>query len=96
MRINYLAWDDWNVEHIAGHGITVAEVERVCHTDQPLVRRAGVTRYGLIRYHVYGQTASGRYLFIVLDDEATGVFYPVTAREMTEREKQLFRRVRDK
>ena len=96
MHIDYLAWDDWNVEHIAGHGITVAEVEKVCHAGQPLVRRAGVTRYGLIRYHVYGQTTSGRYLFIVLDDEAAGVFYTVTAREMTEREKQLFRRARER
>jgi uncharacterized DUF497 family protein len=95
MHIDYLVWDDWNVEHIAGHGITVAEVEWVCHAGQSLVRRAGVTRYGLMRHHVYGQTTGGRYLFIVLDHETPGVFYTVTARDMTEREKQLLRRVRD-
>jgi hypothetical protein len=49
-----------------------------------------------MRYHVYGQTTSGRYLFIVLDQDTAGVFYTVTARDMTEREKQLWRRTRDR
>jgi hypothetical protein len=74
----------------------VAEVEWVCRAGRSLARRAGVTRYGLMRYHVYGQTTSGRYLFIVLDQDTAGVFYTVTARDMTEREKQLWRRTRDR
>jgi uncharacterized DUF497 family protein len=74
----------------------LAEVDWICCAGQSLARRAGVTRYGLMRYHVCGQTTSGRYLFIVLDQETPGVFYAVTARDMTEREKQLLRRVRDR
>lgn len=46
MRIGELIWDDWNVEHIADHGVAPEEVEEVCF-DKPLVRRAGTTRYGL-------------------------------------------------
>ncbi len=54
IRIDYLEWDDWNTEHIAQHNVDVEEVEFACFVGQPLVRRAGVTRYGLSRYHVYG------------------------------------------
>ncbi|PKO23908.1 MAG: hypothetical protein CVU38_01435 [Chloroflexi bacterium HGW-Chloroflexi-1] len=94
LHIDYLEWDDCNVEHIAEHGIDVKEVEWVCYAEQLVVRRAGVTRYGLPRYHAYGPTKGGRYWFIVLDREAAGHFYPVTAREMTDGERQRFRRAR--
>ena len=91
MRIDELIWDDWNVEHIADHGVEPDEVEDVCF-GRPLVRRAGTTRYGLSRYHAFGQTEAGRYLFIVLDREAAGVFYVVSARDMSKRELRQYRR----
>jgi len=53
VRIDELIWDDWNVEHIAGHDVEPEEVEEVCF-GRPLVRRAGTTRYGLRRYHAFG------------------------------------------
>ena len=95
MRLEHLEWDEWNVEHIAGHRVEPEEVESACHAERQLVRHAGITRYGLVRYHVYSQTEDGRYLFIVLDQEAPGVFYTVTAREMTESEKRTFKKTRD-
>jgi len=90
--VDYLIWDDWNIEHVAQHNVTPEEVQRICYTGRSLVRRAGTTRYGLWRYHVYGQSENGRYLFIVLDQEAEGTFYVVTARDMSPREKRLFRK----
>jgi uncharacterized DUF497 family protein len=96
MQIDHLVWDDWNVAHIAEHDVEPEEVESVCHTEQHLARRAGITRYSLARYHLYGQTENGRYLFIVLDREVASSFYVVTARDMDESEKRSFKRMRGK
>jgi len=92
MRIDWLIWDDWNVAHIAEHGVTPEEVDEICLRGRPLVRHAGKTRYGLPRYHVYGQTEAGRYLFIVLDREVKGIFYVVTARDMNASERRFYRK----
>jgi hypothetical protein len=43
---------------------------------------------------IYGQTADGRYLFVVLEHVEGTIFKPITARDMTEGEKQNFRRLR--
>ncbi len=94
MRIDELIWDDWNIKHIARHDVSEQEVEQVCEPGQHLARRATKTDYGLTRYRVYGQSYSGRYLFIVLDRVRNHKFYVVTARDMTEREKQAFKRQR--
>ncbi|MEA3338788.1 MAG: BrnT family toxin [Chloroflexota bacterium] len=93
MHIESLIWDDWNIEHIADHGVEPYEVEDVCFS-RPLVRRAKKTRYGLQRYHAFGQTIAGRYLFIVLDREAAGLFYVVPARDVSKRELRQYRQKR--
>jgi uncharacterized DUF497 family protein len=51
-------------------------------------------RQGHNRYRLYGQTSEGRYLFVVLEHIEGTVFKPITARDMTEGEKQNFRRLR--
>lgn len=94
MHIGELIWDDWDVEHIADHGVEPEKVEDVCYDPYHWVERAGVTRYDLVRYRLYGQTNSGRYLFIIIDREYDDVFYVVTAREMANVEKHRFRRLR--
>ena len=91
MRIDELVWDDWNVDHIADHGVEPEEVEEVCKMRRHIARRAAITPYGLTRYRVYGRTYDGRYLFIVLDRLRGHSFYPVTARDMAEREKKKYR-----
>ena len=96
MRINHLVWDDWNVEHIAAHNVEPEEVESVFHSGQHYARRAGVTRYGISRYRVYGQSENGRCLFIVLDQETENSFYVVTARDMDGSEKSAFKKMRGK
>ena len=44
MRIDELLWDDWNIEHIAGHGVEPDEVEEACYDPHHWVERAGTTR----------------------------------------------------
>lgn len=52
------------------------------------------TREGRNRYRLYGQTAEGRYLFVVLEHVAGTVYKPITAREKTQAERQNYRRLR--
>lgn len=61
----------------------------VCEDLFHLARREGRNRYRL-----YGQTADGRYLFIVLEYVKGTVYKPITARDMTAAEKRKFRKLR--
>ncbi len=49
-----------------------------------------------MRYLVYGSTYSGRYVFIVGVNKGKGIFRTITARDMTEREKSLYKRRQEK
>jgi hypothetical protein len=51
-------WNVWNLGHIAGHGVTVEEVEHV--VEQPDAGYPEVIGDG--KYRVRGQSADGRYL----------------------------------
>ena len=68
------------------------EVEEICYPGYHIARRATNTAYGQTRYRLYGQTQDGRYLFVVLDRASGRAFYPVTARDMTARERKRYRR----
>lgn len=89
VKIEALEWDPKRVEHIAVHQVEPEEVWEVCLDRKHLARRVGKNRYCL-----YGQTQSGRYLFVVLRKVREGIFKPITAREMTEREKRSYKRRR--
>ncbi len=89
MFISELDWDDYRIEHIARHSIDPEEVWEVCLDSRHLAHREGPTRF-----RIYGQTRSGRYLFIVVERLQTTVYRPITARDMTEKEKQGFRRLK--
>ncbi len=80
--IKGLIWDDWNKEHIAKHGMTLEEVEEVCHGNHKI---AESYRKRLL---IIGKTKQGKLLAIVLSPEdrnlqpyGNGVYYPVTAFE---------------
>ena len=94
MSIEELIWPEDRVEHIARHGVAPEEVEEVCF-GKSLVRRAKSEGQNPV-YYVLGQTASGRYLFCVVIGFPDGNGYPVTAREMTTREKRRYRKWRDR
>ena len=89
MYISELEWDDYRVEHIARHNVEPDEVWEVCEDPYHLARR-----HGHNRYLVYGQTADGRYLFVVLERIRGTVYKTITARDMTVNEKRNFRRNR--
>lgn len=86
MRIDELVWDEENERHIARHGVLPDEVEEVCFG------RHYAWRQGQRRYIVLGQTEAGRYLTVFLDRLFGYRFRPVTARNMTQRERRLYQR----
>ena len=89
MTIEDFIWPDDRIEHIARHGVRPDEVEQVCF-GKPLVRRSKSRGENPV-YYVQGQTETGRYLFCVVIRFPDGNGYPVTAREMTPKEKRRFR-----
>ncbi len=89
MYISELDWDDYRIEHIAKHDVEPAEVWEACEDPFHLARRQGRNRYRL-----YGQSRDGRYLFAILEHIEDSVYKPITARDMTDREKRSFRRLR--
>lgn len=89
-RIEALEIDDHILDKIESkHGVEFLEVEEACYSEDRHVRRG---REGL--YQLFGQTDDGRYLFVVLADRGSGVWKVATAREMTDRERRLYRQVR--
>lgn len=94
MRINNLIWTRDRIEHISLHGIMPNEVEEVCF-DRPYVLRAKSQGENPV-YYVLGQTAEGRYLFCVVIQFPDGNGYPVTARSITQKEKQRYKQWKNK
>jgi uncharacterized DUF497 family protein len=79
-------WDDDNIFHIERHQFTPEEVEEV-FAGKHLVRR---TRQEL--YIALGETLDGRLAFVVFRRLPGGVIRVVTARDMEDKERRLFRR----
>jgi uncharacterized DUF497 family protein len=92
MTIDEFIWPEERIEHIARHGVTPEEVEEACF-GKSLVQRAKSEGENPV-YYVLGQTDAGRYLFCVVIGFPDGKGYPVTAREMTDKEKRRYRRRR--
>lgn len=84
--ISGFEWDDANISHIERHQFTPEEVEEVFAGDYK-VRR---TRLKL--YLALGETLAGRLVFVVFRRSLGGVIRVVTARDMDDRERRLFRR----
>lgn len=86
MVVSGFDWDDSNVLHIERHQFTPGEVEEVFAGDHK-VRR---TRQML--YIALGETLDGRLAFVVFRRLPRGVIRVVTARDMEDSERRLFRR----
>lgn len=85
MRFQAFDWDQQNIDHVARHGVEPGEVEAACRGA------ALVLRGREARYLAYGQTAAGRYLLIVFRVLDQGRIRIITARDMTERERRMYR-----
>jgi uncharacterized DUF497 family protein len=84
--IRRLIWDSWNVAHIARHEVTSDEVEEVCHGEY-IVRQTYDERLLLI-----GPALNGRMLVVILGPtKKRGVYYPVTARSASKKERNLYK-----
>jgi uncharacterized DUF497 family protein len=81
-------WNDWNIEHIAAHGVDPEEAESVVGGASP--------PYPLWRpddkWLVWGRGVGGRPLQVVFVLDADGSVFVIHARPLTEREKRRYRR----
>jgi len=79
-----LIWDEYNISHIAKHGLKVKEVEEAVNDKKRLVRKFRK------RYMILG-SAWGRIIVVILEKVRDG-YYVVTARDVTTSEKRLYKR----
>jgi hypothetical protein len=87
MKIDYFDWDDRNIEHIEGHGVTPDEVEEIFLSKYLILK----TRTG--RYLAFGKTVTGRYLVAVFEiSPQTKIIRVITARDMDSKDKKLYKR----
>ena len=80
-----LIWDKWNIEHIARHEVTRQEVEEVCEARYI----AGQGHSG--RFIVIGLTGINRMLAVILEASEEEMYYVVTARSASRRERRIYR-----
>ena len=87
MIVESFDWDAHNINHIARHHVVPDEVEELWESRIYLFRgRSG-------RYQALGQTAVGRYLTCIFErGHEPGQVRVVTARDMNDKERRLFRR----
>ena len=81
-------WNDWNVDHVAKHGVTPEEAELVvARTRPPYPEKTGDGKW-LVR----GRGVGDRFVQITYVLDADGTIYVIHARPLTDREKVVLRR----
>jgi uncharacterized DUF497 family protein len=91
MQINDVIWLEQVVEKIESkHHISPEEVEEVLY-NRPKYRKAQKGRiHGEDLYYAYGQTDSGRYVFVVFIYKYTREALIVSARDMDRKERKRY------
>lgn len=84
MIVKRLVWDEWNINHVARHGISPREVEEACLGDVVVNK----TYAGRLR--VIGKTLGDRWLAIILAPKQRLTYYPVTARPASRKERRRY------
>jgi hypothetical protein len=84
VRFFRVIWDDpddpeGNIQHVADHGLTIAEVEHVLGNAE-----AESTSHSSSRPCCFGFTPSGEYIIVLFEEPVAGVAYPVTAYQVPE------------
>ena len=77
-----LVWDEWNVAHIAKHGVTRPEVEQIFSNDHAIRQTYGN------RLLVLGVTEQERVLAVILHPKAENLYYVVSARSANRQERR--------
>jgi uncharacterized protein len=80
LLIQSLMWETKNISHIARHNVIPEEVDEVCYGNH-VVRQS---KFG--RLFIIGPTLAGRMLTVIIEHRHRDTFYPVTARDATEKE----------
>ncbi|MFC1496663.1 BrnT family toxin [Candidatus Margulisiibacteriota bacterium] len=88
MRFESFIWNKQNVEHIARHNVSIDEAEEV-FIENPIIFRSRNNSYA-----AFGKNESGRYLPVIFTYKEKGVVRIITARDMSEKEKKLYKRKR--
>jgi uncharacterized DUF497 family protein len=83
-------WNQWNVEHIAEHGVSPEDAEHA--VNRP--RRSFPRYLGDDRYLVQGADPGGRYIQVIYIFSPADVVYVIHSRPLTDAEKRRFRRGR--
>jgi len=86
--ISEVLWPEERVDHTGLHGVRPEEFEEVCF-GASLILRAKATGPNPV-YYVLGETDAGRALFCVVIEFPGGRGYPVTARDMTTKERRRY------
>ncbi len=88
MKIERISWDQETVDHISNHSVSPEEVEEVLFNDvnSPFIMRG---KQG--RYLAYGKTNGDRFLLVVWAAKYRKTKI-ITARNMSKKEKQFYRR----
>ena len=81
-------WNEWNEEHIGGHGVSPEEAEYIVdHARPPYPEKIGEGKW-LVR----GQAATGRYLQVIIVFDPDDIVYIIHARGLKDQEKRRLRR----
>jgi uncharacterized DUF497 family protein len=81
-------WNDWNVEHIARHGVGPAEAEQVIRAARaPYPRKIDGEKW-----LVWGRGRGERFLQVVFVLDPDDAVYVIHARPLTGQEKRRYRR----
>ncbi len=88
MKIERISWDEETVDHISNHSVSPEEVEEVLFNgmDSPLIMRGKESKY-----LAYGKTNGGRFLLVVWAAKYRKTKI-ITARDMSKKEKQFYKR----
>lgn len=81
-------WNDWNVQHVAEHGVDPDEAEGVVQNAAPPWPLFG----GEGKFLVWGSGNGDRPLQVVFVLDPDDTVYVIHARPLTEKEKRRFRR----
>ena len=82
IKIKKLVWDEYNVDHIKKHNVTVLEVEEVAEN----IITHKKAKKG--RYLIMGR-AGGRMISVAVSKQEAGVYYPATARDSAKKERKI-------
>jgi len=79
-------WDDWNIQHVSKHAVTVYEIEQVVKDKNAVYLSAKLGRRMLL-----GRFKKRMLAVVLNEDEKSDRFYAVTARDMDRNERAIYR-----